>query len=356
MDIKFINFFVMLSFLFLSACNQMPTKNDSKPSSQGTSFKDSRGTGNPDRITSGLFPTTAPKTPFTMEWKTRTGTAINGTLHVIVAADTNDSSIGPSAKTDLDNMHKLVWDISQHAGLALIGGAIAGDDFTSSNVSAAINGLTVGPNDVVFFFYSGHGVNLRDSRWPAMDFQDKKDKPNLTEVRDKLKQKGPRLLIVMADTCNHIIGGQGGSQFSRATEKPENYKELFVNYSGTIIASGSKPGEYSWGNKARGGLYVDAFLKSLSQELASSGRPSWEALMKRANSPLMANNGKRQNPQSKVEVYYTETIDCNITPQLPECETGPPSGGDGYTCVSDYYQKGNLECCTLNSGRELCFE
>ncbi len=348
---KLIYFFIILSVL--SACNQ------TRETPPATGFEQSESTTKSESSPSTREEPVAEvvqKQPFTKIWETDGSSARGGTLHAIVVADTNDPSIGSSTQTDLMNMQALVTKISQHTGLTLTGGAITGNDFTLSHVNAAINGLAVRENDVVFFFYGGHGFNPGDGRWPAMSFRGRHLK--MTEVRNLLLQKKPRLLIVMVDACN-ALSNRDDFIYSRATEKPENYRELFLNYRGTIVASSSKRGQYAWSNEAVGGLYTDAFLRNMNQELASSGRPSWKELMERANTPLMVNE-VAQEPQSKVEVSYTGSmsavVDCDKSPHLAECDFDVSSPKGAIPCrKNSYYTTGEQECCTLKNGKTNCW-
>jgi len=283
--------------------------------------------------------------------------SLAATLHAIIAIDTNDPSIGASVKIDLRNMQNLVADIAQHTRLATAGEAISGSRLTVGNVNKAVESLSVGTDDVVIFYYSGHGFNPGGTKWPAMNLED--GDLGLKTVREKLRAKNPRLLIVMADTCNGFQN-RGGFRFSKDAGKPNNYKVLFLKYRGVITASSSKPGQYSWGNERIGGLYTDAFLKSLNRELASKQKPTWKAVMERANAPIQA-SGSLQEPQYKFqELNYVEggwtpppppppTPDC----RTPDCLPAPPSSAMG-TCVG-YFYEGEQECCRDKRGQKRCW-
>jgi hypothetical protein len=266
-------------------------------------------------------------------------TSRNGaTLHTIIVADTNDFSIGESVQIDLQNMQGLIQNISQHTGLVMAGEAITGDEVSSSNINNAINNLSVGSDDVVIFYYSGHGYNPGNSKWPGMSLEN--GTLTIKDVRNMLKQKNPRLLIVMADTCNGFT--RGVSRYYKSPEKTENYNKLFLKYRGIITASSSKPGQLSWGNKQTGGLYTDALLRSFNKELASQSNPSWERLMEHANKPL--NGGKLQEPQYKAEVSM---IGASIS--------FDPSGTRTLRCKSNYFHEGGQECCTLTNDEKRCW-
>ena len=259
------------------------------------------------------------------------------TLHAIIVADTNDWSIGESVKTDRQKIKRLTKSISRYTRLALKTYDIYGNQVGHHKVKTTLNRLSVGRNDVIFFYYSGHGGNSDvGSGWPFMDL--KGGRFELKEVHRTLKFKNPRFFLVIGDTCNNFKGnfsitesrgGQGGDG-SRA----ENYRQLFLNYRGYIMASSSEPGESSWGNSQDGGFFTYGFLKSLNQELASYSSPNWYTIMKRAEAPIeLPNNKGVQNPQTVVK----------ITPAKPG--VAMPSVDSCYY----FYKPGGVLCCRSRS-------
>ena len=274
------------------------------------------------------------------------------TLHAIIAVDTNDGSIGPSVRVDLGKMQGLVSNISRYTGLATAGSAISGNELNRHNIMSAVESLSVGSDDVVLFYYAGHGYNPSETAWPAMNLSG--DDLPLKTVRETLKAKNPRLLIVMADTCN--APGSGGGFDARDAGKANNYKVLFLKYRGTITASSSEPGEYSYSNATIGGFYTNAFLNSLTEELVSNQTPSWDAIMERANAPL--SNGS-QHPQAKVDVELigggiVDNSDCRNPLDCDEGSVIAPAGNYRGTCQKRY-RKGGQKCCLDPQGREHCW-
>ena len=275
------------------------------------------------------------------------------TLHAILAVDTNDNRIGTSVKIDLVIMQNLVNKISRYTGLTTAGSAISGNELNWHSIMEAVEKLSVGSDDVVLFYYAGHGYNPGNSAWPAMSL--KGNNLPLKTVREALKAKKPRLLIVMADTCNGT-GNRGGFN-AREAGKAENYKVLFLKYRGTITASSSEPGEFSYSNAQIGGFYTNAFFNSLIKELDSNQTPSWEAIMKRANAPLSHGS---QHPQAKVDV---ELIREAIVNNTDGCSRRNPQGCVGGVSAAPIntgtcqkrYRRGGKKCCLDWQGKEHCW-
>jgi hypothetical protein len=289
--------------------------------------------------------------------------SLASTLHAILIGDTNDDKIGVSVKVDMQRLQSLVKSISENTGLTLNRRYVTGDQLNRSNVEQAINGISVGTDDVVFFFWNGHGYNAGESVLPNMYIQG--GSMGLSQVKTMLSAKNPRLLLVIGDTCN--VGREGPVENRRGNPKPENYRELFLKYRGTILASGSKKGYYSWGS-TNGGFYTLQFLESLTEELSKDGRPSWNDLMSRANKVINVKPGVTQPPQSKlIGVSYTESgggsnggNSCPREEELgEECtNTPPPDGVNGvnWTCITPEEKVGDKKCCQTSKGNRECWE
>lgn len=309
-------------------------------------------------------------------WFPTSGLTAN--LHAILVGDTNDPSIGRSVETDLANFNKLLRSIEENTGLAVqkitITGGELGRGKGRDTVLQKLQNLTVaGGQDLVIFLYSGHGgrMSTKQTKWPSLGVEGVSTSPDrlldLDLVVDELQKKNPRLLIVLADACNSVIDAQ--RSFEKNTELAESYRKLFLGYQGTIIASSSKMGQYSYGNPEVGGLFIRQFLDSLNKNLATAN-PTWEGLMKDAKQTISIPGYKQkvQIPQAEVKVEpakmppgYTPP-----PPQPPSNDSSPLQPGGEIespksepteeTCqTGHYYQKEGMECCQdESSGKELC--
>ncbi|WP_069470740.1 caspase family protein [Candidatus Marithrix sp. Canyon 246] len=221
------------------------------------------------------------------------------TLHAIIIADTNNETVGESVEIDMRNINRLLESIAGNTGLILEPQSIYGNQLNLDNVTQAINKLRVGTNDVVFFYYSGHGANTeKGSQWPSMLINNKLI--NLDKIITTLSMKKPRFLMVLSDSCNNFISNISSSKSpTRNRPKLENYRKLFLNYRGYIIASSSIPGQRSWGNNHTGGLFTHAFISSLNKN------SDWHHIMDEATKPhTIYTQGRRntQQPQHTIEI------------------------------------------------------
>ncbi len=219
------------------------------------------------------------------------------TLHAILVADTNDYSIGDSNKQDLHNLENLVKLISQQTGLTLQSVSLEGEQFSQEQVESALNNLTVAKEDVVIFYYSGHGGRAltKTTRWPSLALNKKATGAaslyDFDNIIERLQQKRPRLFLAIADACNNVVPPPK----DRGMPKVGEYRELFLNYQGHLIFASSKPGQPSVGTTT-GGLFTNAWLASLNSET------TWERIIKRSTVQIAVEEGKVQTPQAVFDI------------------------------------------------------
>lgn len=222
------------------------------------------------------------------------------TLHAVLLADTNDESIGKSVQIDLENVEKLLPSIEKNTGLKITAQSISGHQLTRRNVTNALNQLSVEPNDVVIFYYSGHGgrMSSKKSKWPSLFIDG--SLLDFDWIISTIERKNPRFFIAITDSCNNILDYSSSRLPMIGKPKPESYQQLFLKYRGSVIASSSSPGEYSWGTPRDGGLFTRTFLDSLNRELMSSD-PDWQDIMIRAEKPITVRQYVQQ-PQYKIQL------------------------------------------------------
>lgn len=211
------------------------------------------------------------------------------TLHTIMVADTTDVTIGDSTAIDLYKMRREFKKVEHYTGMEHNQISISGYDVLPENVLEALEPLEFDEDDVVIFYYSGHGYRTEDKEgnpWPNLYFSIVDEGIDLSLIRDILEEKNPRFLIVMADVCNSFVPDDFAPPLiarfwmSGMDEKiiEANYRSLFMENEGTLLISSSDVGEYSWGTNS-GGLFTVAFLKSLQKAVKSFDYPEWELIL-----------------------------------------------------------------------------
>lgn len=245
-------------------------------------------------------------------------------LHLVILANTSIGDIGESCETDSRNITKEFEDIAGALKADFRKYEIKGTSFTKTNAMQVLNGLTPSSNDIVIFYYSGHGFRWSDQTdpYPQMDIRASpytkltaETTISVSSVYNLLEKKGARLNIVITDCCNSDIGINKMTEThflagrSYQTPEIEKLQKLFLATKGNIIVTSSSAGQVSWSNSVNGGFFTLSFLQAFHEEISylKHQEPSWDNILKKsqANTVQKTDSGCRnctvQNP-----VYYTK--------------------------------------------------
>lgn len=278
---------------------------------------------------------------------TISGSACAQTLHAIIFANTKspgnpndprDTGIGPSVTVDFERMGLELTSISSFIGYNLRKYYYYGtqDKFNRNCLVNVLNNLSCDKDDIVFFYYSGHGGRFEneDSQYPEMILKvpygsaGSQDVYPLYDVYKQIMSKSPRLTIVFGDLCNSTWKGalkptnndRGASMKSNSV--CDVYKNLFLNVKGGLIATSSKPGQtsgcakFSDGSEA-GGRFTASFLQCLGNYVSSGHNVNWETLLTDSRNLTIEISGQhRQYPVFSTKdlvVANPPTISANAT-------------------------------------------
>ena len=238
-----------------------------------------------------------------------------------------NSSIGDiraSCETDSRNMTKEFEDIAAALHVDFRKYEVKGTSFTKDNAMRVLNGLNPESNDIVIFYYSGHGFRWSDQTdaYPQMDIRasaytklSAETTLSVSAVYNLLDKKGARLNIVITDCCNSDIGINKMTETSflagRSYQTPqiEKLQKLFMATKGNLIVTSSSAGQVSWSNSVNGGFFTLSFLQAFHEEISylKTQDPSWDNILKKSQTNTVnktdtgCRNCTTQNP-----VYYTK--------------------------------------------------
>ncbi|NJO25768.1 MAG: hypothetical protein HC867_08410, partial [Bacteroidia bacterium] len=156
-----------------------------------------------DEIYVNLFEEASVRAPTQQQKATR--------LFLVLVANTNDLSIGPTCKVDKDATYTTFSQLAEFLKIQFVPSVIEGKDFSKINVDNAINGIRPASNDIVVFYYSGHGFNdvKTNYKFPFLDLRDKTYQQfgepytlNIEDIFKRIKMKGARMNLVISDCCN----------------------------------------------------------------------------------------------------------------------------------------------------------
>lgn len=214
------------------------------------------------------------------------------TLHLLVVANSLDVSIGPGCEVDRRKLKTEFANIAEALGIQFKSYEVEGKAFAKGQVMAMLDAFQPGANDVVAFFYRGHGFRFSDQEeaWPMMSMRYSSFQPlesiAISDVYHRIVGKGARLNLIFGDMCNNDIGiSQPVSNTFTAMQSNlypslEKLRRLFLEAKGNILSVAAKPGEVSWVNNVEGGLYTSSFFEALYKEVGRySGTGDWNALV-----------------------------------------------------------------------------
>jgi hypothetical protein len=212
------------------------------------------------------------------------------TIHYISFATTDDSEIGASVAVSQDLMIRAIGFVAAQTGMTLKLYKKNGADCTREKLDALIARIDPDSDDVIMFFSHTHGFRFDDtkSQWPYVYMTPnsaegadpvKSSVALKTNIHDRLKAKGARLTITMAEACNVSTGISTPDGVSKMTGLPsEALKKLFMESGGDYIVSSSQPGEYSWGGDKEGGWFTNGFLLAMNDATSEGSSVTWDTV------------------------------------------------------------------------------
>ena len=251
---------------------------------------------------------------------------VSQTLHGIIFADTWNDEIGYSVKRDFGNMEIEFILIAETNNLKLnLLIDCVGEDFNKQTADNVLNNLMCEPNDIVFFYYSGHG-RRSDSQFPQLALDG--GGIALHTIDEMIAKKNPRLRIIMADCCNGATsedltpqGDLGGaSQLDRNSES--FYKNLFGNsVRGSVMVASSRAGEISRALNV-GGVFIFSLLQEAQKMIASSANANWNTLLERTQNAT--NKLAGHTPIFAVNIEKISTTPATVTQRPSSTLPTPP--------------------------------
>lgn len=237
------------------------------------------------------------------------------TLRVLIMCDTTSSNIKKASFIDLKKMRKMTKSIAKRLKLKQKTTILRGKSLSVAPFTKWMKNLPYASNDIVIFYYSGHGFRLNSDigPWPTFPLGGSHKNSSLVtgkRVYDELKRHTPRFALVIFDCCNYEISLKKGSlpktyPYIMPKGRLPGLRTLFSRSRGMVTISASSPGEFGLaiiGGKNKGSLFTSQFLLTLLKT-SNSENITWQQVIKRTSHQCSSLSDKTQNPVGLVEVF-----------------------------------------------------
>ena len=84
-------------------------------------------------------------------------------IHAILCGATNVSDIGSGCESSLKLMENALTYVGSQTGMEVEFTLLSGNNFIRSKIESTINNLSVGSDDVIFFYSTSHGFNYNNN-------------------------------------------------------------------------------------------------------------------------------------------------------------------------------------------------
>ncbi len=233
---------------------------------------------------------------------TRHVTDDNARLFLLLVANTRDASIGKTCIVDKEAITDTYKAVAEFLEIPFVPKEISDTAFSKKNVETALNELKPGSNDIVVFYYTGHGFcDTTDNRlFPYLDLRDKKfQRPgpdfslNMEDIYKIIRAKGAHLNLVFSDCCNSPIGTAPvhadkvpSTRVSSLGWVKNNAQTIFLE-SGqfSLLMTAASKKEESSGNDNEGGIFTFNLRETMEKFLGPQHTNiSWDQILGTAQS------------------------------------------------------------------------
>lgn len=223
-------------------------------------------------------------------------------MYLTIVANTNDPEIGKGCVFDITRASELFENIAKFMGITVIKKVVSGKTYNKANVESAIRQLNPGKNDIVVFYYTGHGFRKESDKrdFPYIDLRPKPDKTymiNSLNIEDifntvRKKSKAARLNLVISDCCNTLPETRkpnskavGGFRDIKDWSE-ENVRQLFLNPTPqSVLITAAGVGQEAACDTTAGSLFTIYFKAAIENNLTRfKSRVAWRQIVAEAQS------------------------------------------------------------------------
>lgn len=221
-------------------------------------------------------------------------------IHLIVVANTMDTTVAASSLIDIGNMISTFSQLAADLNMDILITKIMDLNLTKTAVNRALAGLKPAPSDIVVFFYSGHGFRYANdvSNYPRILLRTNPiadaNKNNLSfeEIFNTLIKKKARVTLAISDCCNGAIDESvpfGPSQIITRSRRNQSAPGLnmavcqrlfFPPKPLAILIGSADKNQLAAGNPRLGGYFTNTFTTELRTKLYGiANDATWRSIL-----------------------------------------------------------------------------
>lgn len=198
-------------------------------------------------------------------------------LQIIFCADTNAEGVGPMVAGDVSSVRTLFLEnVPQHLYRFH---ALTGSDASAEHIGNKIRAVPIDSDDVLVFFYSGHGAfdTNENEHFMTLTNGDNIRRSDLLEV---IQSRGAKLDVLITNSCSNFVKFDVNSPSPNGVQRLKPlFHELFFKPRGLVNISATMPGQ-----TAITGSAGSAFYRGFNGALYDSERRiSWTQIIYETN-------------------------------------------------------------------------
>jgi Caspase domain len=233
------------------------------------------------------------------------------TFHLITICATNDKSIGEACQVNKNLIHNFSKSVSKSIGYRYQVHEFSANRVHSDSIQHFADTFrSCNKDDIIFLYYTGHGINSGKNKWPRLLISGN-NRLCIDELHEQLLTKKARFTLTLSESCNFKMTET--TSMMRAKKTPLNpaviasLSELFTKYKGDILSNSADVGEAGHSTSVVGGFFTNAFLDVLRTfPSAPVSKDSWEKIFEQIQtitSQTAKGFAREQTPIYQIRVF-----------------------------------------------------
>ena len=253
------------------------------------------------------------------------------TLHAIFVTDVSNQKFSVISQTDENIMKGFCMAVSQALSYKIDTISLQNTKFNSTAIKESLKNIKTTPEDIIVFFYSGHGLASKKSAFPILKLSNlQKEAFLFDDIALLIKSKNVRFGLLMGDfiekfstqkntSYNSIFEFRDSTVFNRAYSRELTQKlilqKLFLEPCGILTIASFKKGSASYTLPGYNvSTLIFQFSNILIKLLINSNENiktvSWESMI----------DDIKENSDSKLKAFIPENKSQALAWEMKNCD------------------------------------